>query len=106
MNKQQKRVKAIQDIAKRYGYPISEYKMLISFWELAGMLNNTWKAHLFVSRQYRNKQYDNNTRNHYAIHDFDLWRFRRMINWTRKRTVKIYLATKGYPEWYRVKIDK
>ncbi len=102
--KQKKRIEAIQEMAKKYGYPISKGCYLISFWELAAMLNNTWKAYLFVSKKY-SKDYGPNMVEHFAINDYDYWRFRRMINWTVKRTAEIKKATKGYPEWYQIKTN-
>ncbi len=101
MNKQEEREQAILDICEQSAYE-KRKTYLISFWELAGDLNNQWYANLFVSEKHKDKDYL--YQKQWAVPSFALHSFFRMINWTMKRMkgVKIIKQDSYYKVFYEV----
>jgi len=104
----EKRKKAILDVCEDWAYK-EKGTYFISFWDLAGHLNNCWYAPLFVNKKLLVPVYKKLlTPPQYAgsvVNDYEEYEMKRAIDWTVKR-MKGKIIQQTYATFYRIKIPK
>ena len=97
---------AIEDVVKKHGLKLEEGKRIISVWELARELNNSWYTPLFYKRRKSADIYET-LHGNWALKEYELWRLVNALKrYLKKQSRARVIYRTVYNLWYEIDVEE